>query len=67
MLSWLAAYVGIERAAVSAFLIMLTPPILNLARFNTPDALSCLMCLTALYLIFERDSQRNSMFGGSRC
>jgi len=57
---WLVRYTGVGRAALAAFLLMLAPPILDLARFNTPDSLSCLVCLAALYLIFER----NSMFLG---
>lgn len=54
--TWLAGYVGLFRAAVGSFLLMLSPPILILARFNTPDALSCLCSLAALYLIFQRES-----------
>jgi hypothetical protein len=52
---WLCRYAGVARAAVGALLLMLSPPILDLARFNTPDALACLVSLAALYLIFERD------------
>jgi hypothetical protein len=57
---WLGRYTGLERAAAGSFLLMLSPPILDLARFNTPDALACLVSLAALYLIFER----NRMFWG---
>jgi hypothetical protein len=56
VLIWLAHYVGVGRAALCSLLLMMAPPILNLARFNTPDALSCLVSLAALYLVFERDS-----------
>ena len=57
---WMRRYAGVERAALGSLLVMLTPPILDLARFNTPDALACLVSLAALYLIFEREQ----MFGG---
>ncbi|MCU1302651.1 MAG: hypothetical protein JWQ87_2935 [Candidatus Sulfotelmatobacter sp.] len=51
---WIYRYAGVERAALGSLLLMLSPPILELARFNTPDALACLVSLAALYLIFER-------------
>jgi len=54
VLAWLTRYVGVSRAAICSLFLMLAPPIINLARFNTPDALSCLVSLAALYLIFER-------------
>jgi hypothetical protein len=56
VLAWLAHYVGMERAAPCSLLLMASPPILNLARFSSPDALSCLVSLAALYLILERQS-----------
>jgi hypothetical protein len=52
---WLCRYAGPERAALGSLLLMMSPPILDLARFNTPDALTCLLSLAGLYLIFERD------------
>jgi hypothetical protein len=54
---WLSRYVSHARAAFGSLVLMLTPPILNLARFNTPDALACLTTLAALYLIVEREWQ----------
>lgn len=53
---WLTLYLSAWRAAVCSIFLMLAPPILGLARMNTPDGLSCLVCLAALYLIFERES-----------
>lgn len=52
---WLCRYASVGRSALGSLLLMLSPPILDLARFNTPDALACLVSLAALYLIFERD------------
>lgn len=57
---WLSSYLGFARAAAGSLLLMLAPPILGLARFNGPDALACLTVLSAIYLIFER----NSLFWG---
>ena len=57
---WLSSYIGYPRAALFSLLLMLSPPILDLARFNTPDALACLLVLAALYLVFER----NYLFSG---
>ncbi len=54
VLVWLTPYVGVLRAAICSLFLMLAPPIINLARFNTPDALSCLVSLAALYLVLER-------------
>jgi len=51
---WVCRYATVERAALGSLLLMLSPPILDLARFNTPDALACLVSLAGLYLIFER-------------
>ncbi len=51
---WMSSYVGGVLAASLSLLLMLCPPILNLARFNTPDALSCLFVMASLYLILER-------------
>ena len=52
---WIRRYAGAGRAAAGSLLLMLSPPILELARFNSPDALACLTGLAALYLIFERE------------
>ena len=57
---WLSSYISLMLAALFSFALMATPPILGLARFNTPDALGCLFVLAALYLVFER----NSLFWG---
>jgi hypothetical protein len=37
-------------------LLLLTPPIWDLARSNTPDAFSCCVLLLSLYLILEKES-----------
>ncbi len=51
---WLCRYVDAGRAALGSLLLMLSPPILDLARMNTPDGLACLVSLAGLYFIFER-------------
>ena len=53
--SWLCRYATLWRAALGSLLLVLSPPLLDLARFNTPDALACLVSLAALYFIFELD------------
>jgi hypothetical protein len=55
LFTWLAHYVGVERAALGSLLLMLAPPILNLARFNTPDALSCLVSIVSGEVIYGDD------------
>jgi hypothetical protein len=52
---WIRRHAGAGRAAAGSLLLMLSPPILELARFNSPDALACLTGLAALYLVFERE------------
>src|SRR5208283_1159676 len=50
-LLWISAYVPAIWAAVCCALLMLTPPVWDLARWPTPDALSSLALLLALYFI----------------
>jgi hypothetical protein len=51
---WLTPYTGEFVSALVTLLLMASPPMLNLARFNTPDSLSALVCLAALYFLLER-------------
>jgi hypothetical protein len=52
--TWIARYTPMPWAALVSLLLMLTPPVWDLARWPTPDALSCMTLLLALYLILER-------------
>jgi hypothetical protein len=51
---WLSAYVGGLPLATACTLIMLSPNILELSRWATPDCLATLVAALALYLILER-------------
>src|SRR5208282_293326 len=53
-LLWISAYAPAIWAAVCCALLMLTPPVWDLARWPTPDALSSLALLLALYFILEK-------------
>lgn len=52
--NWISCYVPRSWAAPVSVLLMLTPPLWDLARWPMPDALSCLVLLLALYLILEK-------------
>jgi hypothetical protein len=52
---WLSAYLGGLPLAASCTLIMLSPNILELSRWATPDCLATLVAALALYLILERN------------
>ncbi len=51
---WLVHYVEGLWAALFAILIMLSPPITQVARFTGADCVSTLFALLSLYLIWER-------------
>jgi hypothetical protein len=51
---WLSAYLGGLPLATACTLIMLSPNILELSRWATPDCLATLVAALALYLILER-------------
>ena len=53
---WLAAYLGGWSLAAACTLIMLSPNILVLSRWPTPDCLATLVAAVASYLILERKS-----------
>lgn len=55
VLTWISRYVMRSWAALVSLLLMLTPPVWDLARSTTPDALSCMVSLLALYLILEKN------------
>lgn len=52
--TWISRYVAEPWAALVSTLLMLTPPIWDLARWPMPDALSCLVLLSGLYALLER-------------
>jgi hypothetical protein len=54
VLLWVARYASVPWAAVIAILLLLSPPLWDLARSTTPDALSSLVVLVALHLILEK-------------
>jgi hypothetical protein len=51
--TWISRYVAEPWAALVSTLLMLTPPIWDLARWPMPDALSCLVLLSGLYALLE--------------
>jgi hypothetical protein len=53
---WLAAYLSSWSLAAACTLIMLSPNILVLSRWATPDCLATLVAAVAFYLILERQS-----------
>lgn len=50
---WARVYLGTLPAALISALFMASPPILNVARIFSPDALSAAVIVGALYLLFE--------------
>jgi hypothetical protein len=52
---WLSAYLGGLPLAASCTLIMLSPNILELSRWATPDCLATLIAAAGLYLSVERN------------
>jgi hypothetical protein len=54
LLTWISRYVAAPWAELVSLLLMLTPPIWDLARWPQPDALSCMSSLLALYFILEK-------------
>ncbi|MFZ0808327.1 MAG: hypothetical protein WAN03_19190 [Candidatus Sulfotelmatobacter sp.] len=52
---WISRYTPMPWAALVSVLLLLTPPVWDLARSPTPDALSCMTLLLALYLILEKN------------
>ena len=50
---WLKHYLGLAAMPI-VMLLVVSPPILNMARYTGPDAFSTLIVMTALYLIFEK-------------
>ncbi|HLV85636.1 MAG TPA: hypothetical protein VKV39_01585 [Candidatus Sulfotelmatobacter sp.] len=54
-LIWISRYVATTVAALITSLLMLTPPVWDLARWTTPDAFSAMALLAALFVIFEKN------------
>jgi hypothetical protein len=53
VLHWASRYVDSKFAALSSALLMLTPPIVQIGQTPISDALSTLIAVFALYLLFE--------------
>lgn len=53
LLLWLSSFLAPAAAVVSAWATMSLPFALDLARFSSPDAVSTLLVLTALWLVFQ--------------
>lgn len=54
LLWWLHLYVSAPLGVAVALLTMMTPPLADLGRLTTSDALATVVAFVALYLIFER-------------
>ena len=55
VLVWLSRYVSTPYACLISLLLLVSTPILDeLARATTPDSLSALIVLSAMFLLFER-------------
>lgn len=54
LLYWLNRYLPSSFAAGAALLIMLSAPLLSVARLSTPDALSAFLLLGAFYFFLEK-------------
>lgn len=54
LLAWMCRYVGLASATLVSVLLLLSPPLWDLARSATPDALSALVVVGALFLLFEQ-------------
>ncbi|MFY9562027.1 MAG: hypothetical protein WAQ52_17475 [Terriglobales bacterium] len=53
---WLTKHLPHISILCIALLVMISPPIMSLGRENTADGLATLIALSALYLIFEKQS-----------
>jgi len=51
---WLGRYAGVVFSFTMALLLMMSPPLTELGRETTSDALATLVAFASLYLIFER-------------
>ena len=54
VLAWTWRYVATPWAALISMLLLLSPPLWELARSTTPDALSSLTVLAAMFLLLEQ-------------
>ena len=53
---WLASYYPGWMAAILCFLIIISPPLIEVARLSTPDGMSCFWIAIAFYFLLERKS-----------
>jgi hypothetical protein len=54
LLYWLQKCLAVFYAATASLLVMLSPPVLAVARMSTPDCLSALLMFSAFYFIVEK-------------
>lgn len=53
---WISRYLSGAVAVIASLLLMLSPPLLDMARSSGPDALSAFLLFAALYFILEKRS-----------
>jgi hypothetical protein len=51
---WISRYTAVHWAAFLSLLLLLSPPLWDLARATSPDAMSLLVVLLGMYLSFEK-------------
>lgn len=61
ILLWFSRIIGYVPAAVFSALIISFQPIINLARFSTPDASSSLITIVCLFLLAEKRAVRTAV------
>ncbi len=54
LLFWLLRYLSVLFASTLSLLIMLSPPLQELARLSTPDALSTFLLFSSFYFLLEK-------------
>lgn len=54
LIVWILRYVNTPLASLMAFLLMISPPLVEIGRAMMADALATLVAFLSLYLIFER-------------
>ena len=59
---WMGLFLRRGMTALCAFLIMISPPLLYIAKAASPDSLSCLLLLAVFYCIMEKPALRPLIF-----
>jgi hypothetical protein len=65
--AWLRRLLNIYLALLLAGLIVSFPPMLRLAQYSTPDALSVFLCTSSMYLAAERQRPVTALVLGVLC